>query len=129
MPYDYAMQMATRRAIQRAGELVTFQRLTGTAPNVTTISVSVYANVQGLHSETTEPSQEGLPSTKEGAITQTARKLIVIGSDLSAGGFPLPVKKNDKIILADGTKCNVLDVDAHKRSIADAIEINAAEVA
>jgi len=129
MPYDYAMQAATRRALQRTGELVTFQRLTGTAPNVTTLSVSLYANVQGLHPETNEPSQEGLPSSKEGAITQTSRRIIVVGSDLSAKGFPLPVKKNDKIVLADGTKCNILDVDAHKRSLADAIEITAAEVA
>lgn len=126
---DTTMQAAHRRAVVRTGELVTIQRLSGTAPRAVTFSASVYANVQGYTPDTSEVSQTGFGASQPGAITQNQRRVILVADDLASAHFPLPVKKNDRVILADGTKANVVMVDAHKRQVAGAIELTVVEVA
>ncbi len=50
--------------------------------------------------------------------------------DLAQARFPLPVQKNDNIILSStGEKLNVTRVDMQKRAFAGAIELAAAGVA
>lgn len=125
---DSAMQAAYRRAVARTGEAVTVQRVSGTAPKTVTFSAIVVANVQAYAPETNEVSETGYGSSQVGAITQSQRKVIVVAQDLADARFPLPVKKNDRVLLADGTKCNVTGVDAHKRQLAGAVELTVVEV-
>jgi len=122
------MQSAYRRAIQRTGELVTVRRISGTAPRTVSFSVEVYANVQTYAPETTEPSEAGYSASQLGGITQNDRKVIIVAQDLSDARFPLPVQKNDKIVLANGDVLNVTGVDEHKRQLAGAIELTAAGI-
>ena len=55
--------------------------------------------------------------------------VIVMAGDLASKRFPLPLKKNDKIILESGEELNVIEVDANKRAVAGAIELKASGVA
>ena len=125
---DYCMQAAYRRAVQRTGELVTVQRISGTAPRTVSFSVQVWANVQTYAPDSVEPSEAGYSSTQLGGITQNDRKVIIVAQDLSDAQFPLPVLKNDKILLTNGDKLNVTGVDEHKRRLAGAIELTAAGI-
>jgi hypothetical protein len=122
------MQSAYRRSIQRTGELVTFRRISGTAPRTVSFEAEVSANVQSYSPDTVEPSEAGYPSSQLGGITQSDRKVIVIAEDLAAKRFPLPPQKNDKIVLANGEVLNVTGVDEHKRQLAGAIELTAAGI-
>jgi hypothetical protein len=122
------MQFAYRRAIQRTGELVTLRRISGAAPRTVGFSVDVYANVQTYAPDTVEPSEAGYPASQLGGITQNDRKVIVVAQDLADARFPLPVQKNDKIVLANGDVLNVTGVDEHKRQLAGAIELTAAGI-
>lgn len=124
------MQSAHERAIGQFGQAVTVQRLTGAAPNVTVAaSATVQAIVKMMQPDTAEPAQTGYPSSGLGGITQTDRMLILMASDLIAAGFPVPVQKNDKIILSTtGEKLNVTRVDGEKRSQAGAVELYAGGV-
>jgi hypothetical protein len=126
---DNNMQAAHRRAINKYGQQITMQRLTGEAPNVTAQSAVVTAIVKSMPPDTSAPAQEGYGSSSLGGITQTDRMVIVMATDLAAAGFPVPVQKNDKIILSTtGEKLDVTRVDGEKRSQAGAIEIFAAGV-
>jgi hypothetical protein len=123
------MQAAHARAIGQFGQAITVQRLTGEAPNVTALSAVVTAIVKNMPPETAAPTQAGYSSSALGGITQTDRMVIVMASDLAAAGFPVPVQKNDKIILSTtGEKLDVSRVDGEKRSQAGAIELYAAGV-
>jgi len=126
---DVSAQAALRNMIFSIGEMVTFQRVNGVAPSVIIIQASLMARVRGYNPETNEVSETGYASSQSGSITQTDRKVVVVSDDLAAAGFPLPVQKNDKVILGDGTKSNVTEVDAHKRSFSGGIEITVAEIA
>jgi hypothetical protein len=130
---DLSAQAALRNMVNTIGQMVTFQRVVGVAPNVTILpapnGATLMARVRGYTPESTEVAETGYASSQVGAITQTDRKVIVVADDLAATGFPMPVKKNDKIILVDGTKGNVTEVDAHKRSFSGGIEITMAEIA
>ena len=126
---DLSAQSALRNMIAQIGESVTFQRIVGFAPNVTITQVTINARVRGYGPDRTAPSQEGYSASQEGAITQTDRIVIVVAADLAAAGFPMPVKKNDKVILADGTKANVELVDPHQRSTSGGIVMRVSEVA
>ena len=126
---DVSAQSALRNMIAQIGESVTFQRISGVAPNATVLSVEIMARVRGYSPESAEVSQTGYAAAQAGSITQTDRKVIVVAADLAAAGFPLPVLKNDKVILADNTKSNVTMIDAHKRSFSGGIELTVAEIA
>ena len=122
---------AYERALLKTGVQIIVKRVTGFAPNPTaTVSATVMASVKDYQPDTTAPAQEGYAATKVGAITQGDRQVIVMATDLAAQRFPLPIKKNDRIILVDsGDELNVVAVDAGKRNNAGAIELKAASVA
>ena len=71
----------------------------------------------------------GYASTKLGGISENDRQIILMTSDLQAARYPLPLRKNDKIIIVEtGDELNIIEVDAYKREIAGAIELRAAGV-
>lgn len=130
MTPDPNMVAAYGRALARAGLQVTIKRVTGFAPNpVVELSVTVQAIVRDYQPDTSEPSEMGYAPSKVGGITQGDRLVIVMASDLATARFPLPLMKNDKIIIVStGDELNVVDVDAFKRVAAGAIELKAAGV-
>ncbi|MGH6836545.1 MAG: hypothetical protein ACREC9_13615 [Methylocella sp.] len=122
-------QAAYRRMINQLGQSVQMQRLTGAAPSVTTFSVTVTAIVRAYAPDRVAPAQEGYSASAIGGITQTDRIVLIMAPDLAAAGFPLPVAKNDKVILSTtGEKLDVTRVDGEKRSQAGCIEVFGAGV-
>lgn len=124
-----------RRAIAAAGITVTFERWTGAAPNRQKVaSAVVTAVVRDYQPDSTAEARTGMASSKQGAITEGDRFVIVLADDLAAQRFPLPVQKNDRIQLPsyasgiEGDYLNVTQVDPFKRAIAGAIELKASGV-
>jgi hypothetical protein len=119
-----------RRALERRGRWVTFRRVGGNAPNIGQFDATVRAIIEGYIPE--KPVAEISP---EGSITQGARRFTVLQDDLSQKRFPLPLQKNDKVIIVDdvenpsptallnGESLNVISVDPFKRAVAGAVEI------
>jgi hypothetical protein len=120
-----------RRALATRGRAVIVRRVSGDAPDITAVAnARVHAIVMDYVAKT--PVADVKP---EGAITLGARNVIVLVADLRALNYPLPVAKNDKVVLnADesllgtGTQngdeeLNIMAVDPYKRGIAGAIEI------
>ena len=133
MGSDPAILAAYRRAFARLGVSVqvTFTRNAGIAPNVLSTSVTVSAVVRNYLPDTEAVARTNGSPTKQGAISQGDRILIVMAADLTNANsaFPLPLKKNDKATLVDtGAELNIIAVDPEKRSAAGAIEIRAAGV-
>lgn len=137
---DAAVVASYRRAFGRRGRWVKVRRVTAPAgQGAGFVDATVKAIVMDY-----EPQGVVMPIKREGAITQGARKVMVMESDLAALHFPLPVKKNDKIILLEefspgpgatgivlpggaivyeGDALNVTDPDPSKRRVAGAIEL------
>jgi|GEM_PF-2376610 len=132
-PTDPAIVAAYTRAFARMGVAVsvTIKRETGFAPGpVTTVTASVMAIVRDYQPDRPSASREGYSSSEVGGLTQGDRLVIVMTSDLQAASFPLPVRKNDRVVInATGDELNVVDVDAYKRAAAGAIELKAAGIA
>lgn len=113
-----------RRALARRGEPVTFRRVTGQAPNAVTFSATVQAMVADY-----VPQGDVMPIKREGGITQGARKIIVLAEDLALARFPVPLVKNDKVVVGDiPAALNVESVDGKKRALAGAVEVVATGV-
>jgi hypothetical protein len=129
------------RAIDRRGKPVIVVRESGVAPNVQVFKAAIRAIVTDYKPES--PIGETKP---EGAITEGARSVIVLAHHLREKKFPLPLQKNDKVILLDeeqtdpsqkaeaqpdGTALyqietlNVMSADPYTRAIAGAIELMA----
>jgi hypothetical protein len=125
------MVAAYDRALLKRGTQIILKRVTGFAPNPTaSFSAWVVAMVTDYQPDTTQPAQTGYAATKIGAITEGDRLVILMATDLANARFPLPVRKNDRIIIVDtGDELNVVDVDGFKRAVAGAIELKAAGVA
>lgn len=122
---DTRMQSMTARMIAKAagGAQVTFQRVTGLAPNVTIVSATVTALVRNYQPDGVAESQTGYSGSQVGAITLGDRQILVMASDLAAQNFPLPLKKGDNALVADtGEKLKLTRVDMTKRAIAACIE-------
>ncbi len=127
---DPGLAASSKRAIQRVGQSVTFERITGFAPNVRTIRATVTAALHGKAPDTAEPRASGYGSSQPGGLSETERELLVMVSDLAAVGFPLPLQRGDKMtIAATSERLSVLRFDAGRRAIAGVIEITAAGVA
>lgn len=127
---DPAMRGAYVRALARRGQAVTVQRITGTAPRTVTFSATVTALVEDDPPDTNDVRITGYGATKPGAISQTSRSVTLMASDLASARFPVPVQKNDKIILSStGEKLNVTEVDMHKRALAGAVTLTGVGVA
>ena len=125
---DGSAEAFTRLGIQLVGIPVTFERVTGFAPNATTISATVIAKVMKYVLDTVTVAETGYPASKQGAIRQGDREVLVMAADLATAGFPLPVLKSDRIVLATGDTLSIIAVDANKRAMAGCIEIDAAGV-
>ena len=126
---DPSAEAFTRQGIQLVGIPVRFERVTGFAPNATTISATVTAKVMKYALDTVTVAETGYPASKQGAIRQGDREVLVMATDLAAQGFPLPVLKSDRIVLlATGDTLSIIAVDANKRAMAGCIEIDAAGV-
>ena len=128
---DLSAAAAYREAIAVAGVAITLQRVSGYAPNVTTVSaVSLNALVRNVSLDAAAAAQSGLSASTPGAVTQADRLVIVLADDLAAAGFPVPVARGDQIVLPDASELlNVIRVDPYKRAIAGAVEIFAAGIA
>jgi hypothetical protein len=125
---DASAEAFTRLGIRMVGIPVRFERVTGYAPNVVTTSATVIAKVMKYALDTVTVSETGYPASKQGAIRQGDREVLVMAADLAAEGFPLPVLKSDRIVLATGDTLLIIAVDANKRAMAGCIEIDAAGV-
>ncbi len=125
-----------KRAMAIRGRWVILRRVTGQAPNAATFDATVNAIVTDYKTEAPVMAVK-----REGAITQGGRNIIILTDDLTAARFPLPVKKNDKLILLEdqaqgagqvaivladgrtvyeGDQLNVTDPDPSKRRVAGA---------
>lgn len=121
-----------RRALERRGHWVLIRRVSGNAPSSTNLDAEVRAIVTGYKPQQPVGSASG---DREAAITLGARMVLVSAADLKDRRFPLPVKKNDKVVLNDdktklgtGTaggdeELNVMSADPNTRHIAGAIEL------
>jgi hypothetical protein len=127
---DRAAEEFTRQGVHRRGIMVSFQRITGFAPNATILSADVMAIVESVLPDTEAESYSGHSARKPGSISQNDRAIIVMAGDLEAAGFPLPIVKGDKIVISmSGDKFSVTKVDSYKRAMAGAIELTATGVA
>lgn len=109
-----------RRARDRVGETVTFQRLAGDAPNTTVVAAAQVVAI--VRNAMTGPPTGGFAG--EYAVSRTERNLIVLEDDLDTQGFPLPLVKNDKV-LVQGELMNIERIDPSKRGFAGAIDVMA----
>lgn len=116
MAVDPTIRDAYRRALDRAGQQVTFVRVIGNPPNATDVQATVTARVWHY-----EPLPDVMAIKPEGGITQGNRKIIVLNDDLLGAGFPVPLRKNDKAIV-EGETLNITRVDPNTRELAGAIE-------
>jgi hypothetical protein len=117
MPESAAVA-AYRRALERAGKLVTFRRVSGSAPHTATFD----AKVRAVLPQFGDTAPIGA-FAKEGELTRNDRHIVVLARDLADKFFPLPLKKNDKVSI-DGTQwLNIKSVDSGKRQFAGAIEV------
>lgn len=120
---------AYRRALAKRGETVILQRISGQAPNVFTFSAEVTALVENVMDDRSAVARTGYEMSEPGAITQSGRFFIVMADDLAKKRFPLPLQKNDRIVIkATSERLNIERVDAGKRRVAGAIELFASGV-
>jgi hypothetical protein len=119
-----------RRAIAKRGEGVTFTRVSGLAPVSFSFSADLTAIVMKYAPDGGAASRQGYGANELGGVTQGDRLVILMTQDLCDARYPLPVRKDDKITLSrTGEELTVVSVDASKRGIAGAIEIEAVGVA
>lgn len=121
---DRSAQAFHRAAIHRVGSPVQFQRLSGAGVNVVTRSVDAIAALRDALPNTTAPAETGYGASSPDAISQSDRTLVVMDDELREKGFPMPLAKDDKVLLADtGDLTTITRVDAAKRRLAGAIEV------
>jgi hypothetical protein len=115
---DPSMLGAYRRAMKRRGVAIVMRRVSGDAPNASTFDAPVIVILTAY-----QPEQDVMAVKPEGGISQGLRSVIVLQDDLQDQRFPLPVQKNDKVVLDTGEVLNVTEVDPYKRALASAIEL------
>ena len=99
------------------------QRISGTAPRTSLVSAEVVASIQSVAPDTMAPREAGYGAGNPGAITQDDRQLIVMAADLKGKRFPLPLRKNDRVIVKEtGEAYTIARADPLKRAMAGAIE-------
>jgi hypothetical protein len=133
---DPAIQASYKEAIARRGRQVKFRRVTGDAPNVVKTDATVKSIVMSDAPDPLSSMRAGYSDRETGALTQDMRKLIVMVDDLTAQGFPLPLRENDLLFLDpvtapatnDGRRMSIAHVDPDTRALAGAIEVIATGV-
>lgn len=116
MSVSQAAVAGYRRALAKTGQSVIFRRISGDAPNTATFDAAITAIFRAY-----QPTAAIGAGARAAAITEGMREFIVLADDLAQAGFPLPLVKNDKLIVA-GETFNVTEVDAGTRFVAGAIE-------
>jgi len=94
-----------RRFVNEVGEEIIVRRYFGTGTNRSKFEVNVMARVVGYG-----------PQELVGTIVQGDQKLIVMVEDLETFQFPLPLVKNDKVVVR-GKELNVEAPDGNTRRI------------
>lgn len=117
---------AYRKALQRNGQPVTFVRDAGVAPGISQVSATVQAHVMNYVPDTNVVGRTDF-GQRLGTITQGDRKIIVLADDLSAAGFPIPLRKHDKAVV-QGETLDIIEVDDNTRMLAGAYELVVAGV-
>jgi len=104
-----------RASIGRSGQLISVRRLSTTTPQTVIARADVKATVRGY-----------APDELVNGITQGSRKVIVSLLDLTAAGFPLPVKKSDRIYLGAlfDTVTTIQTIDPDHREYQACLEIS-----
>jgi hypothetical protein len=100
-----------RDAIERRGQVVTFKRTEGKIPNQTIVTVDVKATVTGYKTDEIA-----------GGITLGTRGFIVSTLALTDAGYPMPVRKEDKII-SQGKEMQIDGIDANRREYTACLDI------
>lgn len=94
-----------RDMMEEVGENVFVRRYFGTGVNRNKFEVKVLARIVGYS-----------PQELVGTIVQGDQKLIVLVDDLEIYQFPLPLIKNDKVVVR-GKELNIEAVDGNTRRI------------
>ncbi len=104
-----------RASIGRSGELISVRRMSTGTPQTVIARADVKATVRGY-----------APVELVNGITSGSRRVIVSLLDLTAAGFPLPVKKNDRIYLGAlfDTATTIQSVDPDHREFQGCLEIS-----
>jgi hypothetical protein len=121
-------QAGYRRMLDRTGQTITFRRVAGQAPNTQIFDATVTALFRNY-----TPAAPIGGTAHNAAITEGLREFIVLECDLKNARFPLPLQKNDRILVgydsgslsgfpAQGELFNITEVDYGKRLVAGAIE-------
>lgn len=114
---DQGALAAYRRALVKTGQSVIFRRISGNAPNTVRFDAQVTAIFRAYQPATAI----GGAVVRSAEITEGLREFIVMAADLAAAQFPLPLVKNDKIVV--GTEqFNITEVDPGTRVYAGAIQ-------
>ena len=126
---DPSAQAFTALGVYRAGIAVTFQRLTGYAPDVTTTTAAITAVVRTATPDAASPARDGLAASQPGSVEQNSRWILLMAQDLTNGGISLPIVVGDQIAIpSTGELLNVDRIDPYKRALAGAIELYASAV-
>lgn len=97
------MPTVYKRMLNATGENVVFRRYTGTGQSREKTDVTVLARVIASS-----------PQELAGSLTQGDRKLIVLASDFDNTNWPIPPRKNDKVVVR-GKELNIETVDDNTR--------------
>lgn len=123
-------QAQHRKWIAQLGTLVTIKRITGIAPNTVTTpaaGATITAIVRNYLPDGLASSETGYAGGKIGGISEGNRQIIFMADELLAKGFPLPLQKNDRVILqGTGEVLSISRVDIFKRAVAGCVEAYAA---
>jgi hypothetical protein len=129
MTVNPRIKASHKRAIARRGVPVKFRRVVGSPPNAVPVEATVKAVIQRMTPDTRADARLGFADTQPGSFTQHMRNVLVMADDLTAQGFPLPVREGDDLFVINSeTKLSVSQVDTETRAIAGAIEIIATGV-
>ncbi len=117
-----------RRAMVRRGFAATIQRINGEAPRTALVSAeAIPVVVLDERADPTAGTGTGYGSGDVGGLPQQSRTMLVMVADLEAARFPLPLAKNDRVLLTEsGELLNITDVDAEKRALGGCIELKVA---
>jgi hypothetical protein len=93
-----------RASINRVGSVISFRRMSATTPQTIVSQADVKATPAGY-----------TPKELAAGITQGSSKFTVSRLDLEAAGFPVPLKKGDRVILSGNRIRTVDTVDPDHR--------------
>jgi hypothetical protein len=93
-----------RAAFAQIGEQVTLRRETVSPP---VEAAGVWARLVGF-----------TPDELASGVDQGERKVLLLAEDVETSGFPLPLLKDDLIVLAGDTKLGMIAIDDCSRRVA-----------